>query len=76
MLQNDREDWVVAEQSHEAIIDKADWLAAQKKMEQNTKHPGGSHAKKAMNISPAARSTVSAARRYTCLLYTSDAADE
>ena len=45
VLLNDREDWVVVQQCHEAIIDKSDWLAIQVRMRKNTTHPGGAHAK-------------------------------
>ena len=44
VLQKDPEDWVVVEQSHEAIIEKVDWLAAQERMQKNRKHPGGTNA--------------------------------
>lgn len=46
VLANDREDWVIVEQSHEAIIEKSDWLAVQVRMRKNATHPGGAHAKK------------------------------
>ena len=46
VVANDREDWVVVEQSHEAIIEKSDWLAVQTRMQRNTTHPGGTNAKK------------------------------
>ena len=46
VVANDREDWVVVEQSHEAIIAKSGWLAVQKMMQRNTTHPGGTIAKK------------------------------